>query len=105
MPLTSPGLDPETSDPLPNPVRPSQPFSLGGVPAVLNARRSGHRHFPTPASPGSSVTPPWSVGPQGPVPGARCGVCGDGADALRCSHCAAAFHWRCHFPGGAARPG
>uniref|UniRef100_A0A8C9BWK9 Autoimmune regulator n=1 Tax=Phocoena sinus TaxID=42100 RepID=A0A8C9BWK9_PHOSS len=41
----------------------------------------------------------------GPAPGARCGVCGDGADALRCSHCSAAFHWRCHFPAGAARPG
>uniref|UniRef100_A0A8C0HXF4 Autoimmune regulator n=1 Tax=Balaenoptera musculus TaxID=9771 RepID=A0A8C0HXF4_BALMU len=41
----------------------------------------------------------------GPAPGARCGVCGDGADALRCSHCAAAFHWRCHYPAGAARPG
>ncbi|KAF6384331.1 autoimmune regulator [Rhinolophus ferrumequinum] len=40
----------------------------------------------------------------GPTSGARCGVCGDGADALRCAHCAAAFHWRCHFPGG-ARPG
>ncbi|XP_006876868.1 PREDICTED: autoimmune regulator [Chrysochloris asiatica] len=37
--------------------------------------------------------------------GARCGVCGDGADALRCAHCAAAFHLRCHFPTGAARPG
>lgn len=39
--------------------------------------------------------------PQGPAPGARCGVCGDGADVLRCAHCAAAFHWRCHFPAGA----
>uniref|UniRef100_A0A8D1F2W6 Autoimmune regulator n=1 Tax=Sus scrofa TaxID=9823 RepID=A0A8D1F2W6_PIG len=44
-------------------------------------------------------------GPQGPASGARCGVCGDGADVLRCAHCAAAFHWRCHFPAGAARPG
>uniref|UniRef100_A0A8D0VQH6 Autoimmune regulator n=1 Tax=Sus scrofa TaxID=9823 RepID=A0A8D0VQH6_PIG len=41
----------------------------------------------------------------GPASGARCGVCGDGADVLRCAHCAAAFHWRCHFPAGAARPG
>ncbi|XP_017652203.1 autoimmune regulator isoform X2 [Nannospalax galili] len=43
----------------------------------------------------------------GPVPGARCSICGDGADALRCSHCAAAFHWRCHFPTvtAAVRPG
>lgn len=49
-----------------------------------------------------AVTAPCA--PQGPAPGARCGVCGDGADALRCAHCAAAFHWRCHFPGG-ARPG
>ncbi|XP_005360325.1 autoimmune regulator isoform X4 [Microtus ochrogaster] len=44
-------------------------------------------------------------GQQGPAPGARCGVCGDGADTLRCAHCAAAFHWRCHFPMAAARPG
>lgn len=46
--MTSPGLDPETSDPLPYPVRPSQPFSSGGVPAVPNARCSGHRHYPPP---------------------------------------------------------
>uniref|UniRef100_A0A8C5ZJQ2 Autoimmune regulator n=1 Tax=Marmota marmota marmota TaxID=9994 RepID=A0A8C5ZJQ2_MARMA len=32
-------------------------------------------------------------------------VCGDGTDALRCAHCAAAFHWRCHFPSVAAGPG
>ncbi|XP_021083161.1 autoimmune regulator isoform X4 [Mesocricetus auratus] len=44
-------------------------------------------------------------GQQGPAPGARCGVCGDGADTLRCTHCAAAFHWRCHFPMAATRPG
>ncbi|XP_037686006.1 LOW QUALITY PROTEIN: autoimmune regulator [Choloepus didactylus] len=44
-------------------------------------------------------------GQQGPAAGARCGVCGDGADTLRCGHCAAAFHWRCHFPAGPARPG
>uniref|UniRef100_A0A8D2KCZ7 Autoimmune regulator n=1 Tax=Urocitellus parryii TaxID=9999 RepID=A0A8D2KCZ7_UROPR len=43
--------------------------------------------------------------PTGPGLGARCGVCGDGTDALRCAHCAAAFHWRCHFPAGAAGPG
>uniref|UniRef100_A0A8C0CQL3 Autoimmune regulator n=1 Tax=Balaenoptera musculus TaxID=9771 RepID=A0A8C0CQL3_BALMU len=56
----------------------------------------------------SALHPLLCVGPegqQGPAPGARCGVCGDGADALRCSHCAAAFHWRCHYPAGAARPG
>ncbi|XP_021505390.1 autoimmune regulator isoform X6 [Meriones unguiculatus] len=41
----------------------------------------------------------------GPAPGARCGVCGDGTDVTRCAHCAAAFHWRCHFPTVAARPG
>ncbi|XP_074180542.1 autoimmune regulator isoform X3 [Rhinolophus sinicus] len=55
----------------------------------------------------SALRPLLCVGPeeqQGPTPGARCGVCGDGADALRCAHCAAAFHWRCHFPAG-ARPG
>ncbi|KAM6224554.1 autoimmune regulator [Rhynchocyon petersi] len=45
-----------------------------------------------------------SNGQQGAA-GARCGVCGDGGDALRCAHCAAAFHPRCHFPGGNARPG
>ncbi|XP_007945495.1 autoimmune regulator [Orycteropus afer afer] len=44
-------------------------------------------------------------GQQGAAPGARCGVCGDGADALRCAHCAAAFHLRCHFPSGVAHPG
>ncbi|KAM6162801.1 autoimmune regulator [Erethizon dorsatum] len=44
-------------------------------------------------------------GQQGPAPGARCGVCGDGTDALRCAHCAAAFHWHCHFPGVTARQG
>nr|XP_023414938.1 autoimmune regulator [Loxodonta africana] len=43
-------------------------------------------------------------GPRGAAPGARCGVCGDGAEALRCAHCAAAFHLRCHFPAG-TRPG
>uniref|UniRef100_A0A286XZC0 Autoimmune regulator n=1 Tax=Cavia porcellus TaxID=10141 RepID=A0A286XZC0_CAVPO len=41
----------------------------------------------------------------GLTPSARCGVCGNGADALRCAHCAAAFHWHCHFPGIAVRPG
>nr|KAF6381153.1 autoimmune regulator [Pipistrellus kuhlii] len=46
--------------------------------------------------------PPAEI--PGSAAGARCGVCGDGADALRCAHCAAAFHWLCHFPAG-ARPG
>ncbi|XP_021060145.1 autoimmune regulator isoform X6 [Mus pahari] len=41
----------------------------------------------------------------GLAPSARCGVCGDGTEVLRCTHCAAAFHWRCHFPTAAARPG
>ncbi|XP_039101384.1 autoimmune regulator [Hyaena hyaena] len=62
---------------------------------------------PAPALDPSTLRPLLGVGPegqQGPA-GARCGVCGDGADALRCAHCAAAFHWRCHFPAGAARPG
>ncbi|KAM4889458.1 autoimmune regulator [Thomomys bottae] len=40
----------------------------------------------------------------GRVP-ARCGVCGDGTDVLRCAYCAAAFHWRCHFPAGPIQPG
>ncbi|KAM5275463.1 autoimmune regulator isoform 1-T2 [Hipposideros larvatus] len=62
---------------------------------------------PLPTLDPSALRPLLCVGPegqQGPAPGARCGVCGDGADALRCAHCAAAFHWRCHFPAG-ARPG
>ncbi|XP_042758870.1 autoimmune regulator [Panthera leo] len=62
---------------------------------------------PLPVLNPSALRPLLCVGPegqQGPA-GARCGVCGDGADALRCAHCAAAFHWRCHFPAGAARPG
>lgn len=87
MPLTSPGLDPETSDPLPNPVRPSQPFSLGGVPAVLNARRSGHRHFPTPPTP-----PLPRPGPRSPRRGlsvhrARC--------PARAAGCAGTARTRC----------
>ncbi|XP_054980388.1 autoimmune regulator [Sorex araneus] len=41
---------------------------------------------------------------QGPV-GARCGVCGNGGDALRCALCATTFHWRCHFPGATLWPG
>ncbi|XP_040842544.1 autoimmune regulator [Ochotona curzoniae] len=59
---------------------------------------------PVPGLAPSALRPLLSVGPegqQGPTSGARCGVCGDGAGALRCTHCAAAFHWRCHFPGGA----
>ncbi|KAB0373887.1 hypothetical protein FD755_014143 [Muntiacus reevesi] len=63
---------------------------------------------PLPVLDPSALRPLLYVGPegqQGPVLGARCGVCGDGADALRCAHCAAAFHWRCHFPGGDTRPG
>ncbi|XP_045859676.1 autoimmune regulator [Meles meles] len=62
---------------------------------------------PLPALDPSALRPLLCVGPegqQGPA-GARCGVCGDGTDALRCAHCAAAFHWRCHFPGTVARPG
>uniref|UniRef100_G1LWG7 Autoimmune regulator n=1 Tax=Ailuropoda melanoleuca TaxID=9646 RepID=G1LWG7_AILME len=60
---------------------------------------------PLPVLDPSALRPLLCVGPEGQQPGARCGVCGDGTDALRCAHCAAAFHWRCHFPGGAARPG
>ncbi|XP_060052968.1 autoimmune regulator [Erinaceus europaeus] len=40
-------------------------------------------------------------GPQGPPLPARCGVCGDSRDSLRCELCGAAFHPHCHFPGGA----
>ncbi|KAK2488857.1 hypothetical protein MC885_021586 [Smutsia gigantea] len=63
---------------------------------------------PLPVLEPSTLCPLLCVGPdgqQGPAPGARCGVCGDGKDALRCAHCAATFHWRCHFPAGAGRPG
>ncbi|XP_047564497.1 autoimmune regulator [Lutra lutra] len=73
-----------------------------------------YKHLPPPPSAAplpvldpSALRPLLCVGPegqQGPA-GARCGVCGDSTDALRCSHCAAAFHWRCHFPGAVARPG
>ncbi|XP_042529462.1 LOW QUALITY PROTEIN: autoimmune regulator, partial [Dipodomys spectabilis] len=42
-------------------------------------------------------TPGWTP--------ARCGVCGDGSEVLRCALCAAAFHWRCHFPAGPVQPG
>ncbi|XP_026897117.2 autoimmune regulator [Acinonyx jubatus] len=62
---------------------------------------------PLPVLNPSALRPLLCVGPerqQGPA-GARCGVCGDGADALRCAHCAAAFHCHCHFPAGAERPG
>ncbi|XP_054324938.2 autoimmune regulator [Pongo pygmaeus] len=74
-----------------------------------------YKHLPAPPSaaplPGldsSALHPVLCVGPEGqqnPAPGARCGVCGDGTDVLRCTHCAAAFHWRCHFPAGASQPG
>ncbi|KAB1283359.1 Autoimmune regulator [Camelus dromedarius] len=63
---------------------------------------------PLPLLDPSALRPLLCVGPeeqQGAVPGARCGVCLDGADTLRCAQCAAAFHWRCHFPAGVARPG
>ncbi|XP_013360828.1 PREDICTED: autoimmune regulator isoform X4 [Chinchilla lanigera] len=72
-----------------------------------------HLLAPPPAAPlpmlePSALRPLLSAvpeGQQGQVLGARCGVCGDGTDALRCAHCAAAFHWLCHFPGVAVRPG
>uniref|UniRef100_A0A8C0L3I3 Autoimmune regulator n=1 Tax=Canis lupus dingo TaxID=286419 RepID=A0A8C0L3I3_CANLU len=70
-----------------------------------------HPLAPPPAAPSpvlepSALRPLLCVGPEGQQgPAARCGVCGDGSDVLRCTHCAAAFHWRCHFPGGAPRPG
>ncbi|XP_039336352.2 autoimmune regulator [Saimiri boliviensis] len=74
-----------------------------------------HKHLPAlpPAAPlpgldPSALHPLLCGSPEGqqhPAPGARCGVCGDGTDALRCAHCAAAFHWRCHFPAGAPQAG
>lgn len=63
---------------------------------------------PLPVLEPSTLCPLLCVDPdgqQGLAPGARCGVCGDGKDTLRCVHCAAAFHWRCHFPAGDGRPG
>uniref|UniRef100_A0A8C7AWH4 Autoimmune regulator n=1 Tax=Neovison vison TaxID=452646 RepID=A0A8C7AWH4_NEOVI len=59
------------------------------------------RDLPRPEEPPPTEPPTEPPGPAG----ARCSVCGDGTDALRCAHCAAAFHWRCHFPGAVARPG
>ncbi|XP_036850823.2 autoimmune regulator isoform X2 [Manis javanica] len=63
---------------------------------------------PLPVLEPSTLCPLLCVDPdgqQGLAPGARCGVCGDSKDTLRCAHCAAAFHWRCHFPAGDGRPG
>nr|XP_055135853.1 autoimmune regulator isoform X3 [Symphalangus syndactylus] len=63
---------------------------------------------PLPGLDSSALHPLLCVGPecqQNPAPGARCGVCGDGTDVLRCTHCAAAFHWRCHFPAGTSQTG
>ncbi|XP_057607164.1 autoimmune regulator isoform X1 [Chionomys nivalis] len=116
---------PEESRPLEPPAE--TPILLGLRPASEGTRGLSREH---PASSDAAVTyvnllaPPSAAplpllepsalrpllsagteGQQGPAPGARCGVCGDGADTLRCAHCAAAFHWRCHFPMAAARPG
>ncbi|XP_021029660.1 autoimmune regulator isoform X1 [Mus caroli] len=65
-------------------------------------------HSAAPLLEPSALCPLLSAGTEGqpgPAPSARCSVCGDGTEALRCAHCAAAFHWRCHFPTAAARPG
>ncbi|ELV10341.1 Autoimmune regulator [Tupaia chinensis] len=59
----------------------------------------------TPLLDSSALRPLLCMGPEGQQGLARCGVCGDSKDALRCAHCAAAFHWRCHFPAGTAQPG
>ncbi|XP_071471090.1 autoimmune regulator isoform X5 [Marmota flaviventris] len=84
------------------------------LPAVDTTFAPTHLLAPTPTVTLPVLDPPalcpslMSANPegqQGPALGARCGVCGDGTDALRCAHCAAAFHWRCHFPSGAAGPG
>uniref|UniRef100_I3N6X9 Autoimmune regulator n=1 Tax=Ictidomys tridecemlineatus TaxID=43179 RepID=I3N6X9_ICTTR len=84
------------------------------LPAVDTTFAHTHLLAPTPTVTLPVLDPPalcpslMSANPegqQGPALGARCGVCGDGTDALRCAHCAAAFHWRCHFPAGAAGPG
>uniref|UniRef100_A0A8C0R401 Autoimmune regulator n=1 Tax=Canis lupus dingo TaxID=286419 RepID=A0A8C0R401_CANLU len=91
-PQEPPAETPVRTSPLQGPV--------SGLPAVP----VGHR--PCTPCPWPGLLPgPQSprCSPQGPA--ARCGVCGDGSDVLRCTHCAAAFHWRCHFPGGAPRPG
>lgn len=60
----------------------------------------GARRLPCPSRP--AVTAMCAT--QSPAPGAPCGVCGFGADSLRCARCAAAFHGRCHLPAG-GRPG
>uniref|UniRef100_A0A8D2JSI4 Autoimmune regulator n=1 Tax=Sciurus vulgaris TaxID=55149 RepID=A0A8D2JSI4_SCIVU len=82
-------------------------------PAVDTALTYAHLLAPPPTvtlpvlDPSALCPSLMSANPEGagPAPGARCGVCGDGTDALRCAHCAAAFHWRCHFPAAAAGPG
>ncbi|KAM9695585.1 autoimmune regulator [Trichechus inunguis] len=85
-----------------------------GPPAGIDAALSYKHLLPPPSTPPLPVLEPSALRPllctnpngqQGAAPGARCGVCGDGAEALRCAHCAAAFHLRCHFPAGTSRPG
>nr|XP_012634500.1 autoimmune regulator [Microcebus murinus] len=108
------GLPAET--PVPPGLRPAGEEAQGlpreppvGVDAVLTYKLplALPMAAPPPVPEPSALRPLLSVGPerqQGPAP-ARCGVCGDGTDVLRCAHCAAAFHWRCHFPTGGGRPG
>ncbi|XP_006898488.1 PREDICTED: autoimmune regulator [Elephantulus edwardii] len=85
-----------------------------GLPAGVDTALTYKHLMPPPSTTPLPVLEPSALRPllcanadgrQGAAQGARCGVCGDGADALRCTHCAAAFHLHCHFPGGNARPG
>ncbi|XP_064135812.1 autoimmune regulator [Loxodonta africana] len=112
--------EPRPQEPLESPVilglRPVGEEARGqpkGPPAGMDAALTYKHLLPPPTTPPLPVLDPSALRPllctnadgqQGAAPGARCGVCGDGAEALRCAHCAAAFHLRCHFPAG-TRPG
>ncbi|XP_004697358.1 autoimmune regulator [Echinops telfairi] len=85
-----------------------------GLPAGMDTALTLKHLLPPPSAPPLPVLDPSALRPllcvnaegqQGAAAGARCSVCGDGRDAIRCAHCAAAFHLRCHFPSGAVRPG
>ncbi|XP_032132456.1 autoimmune regulator isoform X2 [Sapajus apella] len=124
---TVPEMQPGAEEPQPQDPPVETPLSLGlrsageevrgplGEPPAGMDTALIYKHLPAPPPaaplPGldpSALHPLLCVSPEGqqhPAPSARCGVCGDGTDALRCAHCAAAFHWRCHFPAGAPRAG
>ncbi|XP_049641591.1 autoimmune regulator [Suncus etruscus] len=111
LPRTQEPSEGPTSTPVSLALRPvgEEPKSHPGDPRDATGT---YRHLLTSTTPltllePSALRPLLCGGPerlQGPS-GARCGVCGDGGNALRCALCAAAFHWHCHFPGAAPRPG